>query len=53
MILAIKRIICILVSLINIYSISNVAPDSFWNFAREDSREFVQTADVSLAVNSK
>lgn len=53
MILALKRIICILVSLINIYSISNVAPDSFWNFAKEDSREFVQTADVSLRVQPR
>ncbi len=50
MILAIKRILCILISLLNVYSISNIGDDSFWSFVKRDSREFVQTADVSLAL---
>ena len=50
MLLIIKRIICILLSMLNIYSISNITEDSFWNFVKEDSREFVRTADVSLAL---
>ncbi len=48
MLLAIKRIICILISMLNIYSISNIADDSMWKFIKEDSAQFVQTADVSI-----
>ena len=51
MILAIKRIVCILVSLVNVWSISNISDGSFWQFVKNDSREFVQSADVSLCVN--
>ena len=50
MILAIKRIICIIISMLNIYSIANITDGSFWQFVKEDSRQFVRTADVSLAL---
>lgn len=50
MIYTVKRIICILISILNIYNISHIAEDSFWHFLRDGSREFVQNADVSVEV---
>ena len=34
MILLLKRIVCILVSLVNVWSISNISDDSFWKFGK-------------------
>ena len=50
MILAIKRIFCILISMLNIFSISNIKDDSFFRFVKNGAQDFVQTADVSLAL---
>ena len=50
MILAIKRIFCILISMLNIFSISNIKDDSFFRFVKNGAQDFVQTADVSLTL---
>ena len=50
MLLAIKRIICIIISMLHVYTAVNAVDGGFWQRVKEDSGRFVQTADVSLSL---
>ena len=50
MLLAIKRLFCILISMLHIYGIANIPAGDRWEFVRRDADTFVQTAEVSLAL---
>ena len=50
MLLAIKRIICIIISMLHVYTAVNAVDGDFWQRVKEDSGRFVQTADVSLSL---
>ncbi|MBR5411171.1 MAG: hypothetical protein IK104_10925 [Clostridia bacterium] len=52
MILLFKRLIALLISAINIYSIMNIGSQNPLKFVRDGALDYVQSADVSLNVNT-
>ena len=48
MLLAVKRIVCILISLLHIYSVGRLSPEGLQGFIKKETAAFVQSADVSV-----